>query len=403
MEEWNALHDALRGGSVERLNALAPRYGFDVTARRGLRSRSIGGRILAIRTVGHLRDASAWKDLQELLASSNALVSFYAAAALVLIDATRAMPGIMNQLAERESWPGEAMARLLVDAGTDIAREPIRALMLSLAPDKVPPLLPWLSHVDAVLGSEVAIELLRRNPEHEDIAAAALLAVQDPGLLDELAGFAEAKNVHHPREPRAGVRPARRPRPGGNAGAPHERPRLVGALPGRAGIAEIEGHEFESPRGDAGIAQRPVCARHAGTGARRSDEPMSVRAILAGVQWMFLGYFVLLNAIYLSLAFIALVGLRRYMRGASVAERVYSHLQVPVSMIVPAYNEAATIATSVRALLQLRYQHFEVIVVNDGSKDDTLAVLQREFRLSRFRRRTGCRSRRSACAASTAR
>jgi len=196
MEEWNALHDALRGASVERLNALAPRYGFDVTARRGLRSRSIGGRILAIRTVGHLRDASAWKDLQELLASSNALVSFYAAAALVLIDATRAMPGIMNQLAERESWPGEAMARLLVDAGTDIAREPIRALMLSLAPDKVPPLLPWLSHVDAVLGSEVAIELLRRNPDHEEIAAAALLAVQDPALLDELAKFADAKNVH---------------------------------------------------------------------------------------------------------------------------------------------------------------------------------------------------------------
>ena len=111
---------------------------------------------------------------------------------------------------------------------------------------------------------------------------------------------------------------------------------------------------------------------------------MSAREILAGVQWMYLGYFVLLNVIYLSLAFIALIGLRRHMRGASAAERVYSHLQAPVSMIVPAFNEAATIANSVRALLQLRYQHFEVIVVNDGSKDDTLAVLQREFRLQPF-------------------
>ena len=61
---------------------------------------------------------------------------------------------------------------------------------------------------------------------------------------------------------------------------------------------------------------------------------------------------------------------------------MYSHLQMPMSMVVPAYNEAATIANSVRALLQLRYQHFEVIVVNDGSKDDTLAVLQREFQLA---------------------
>jgi cellulose synthase/poly-beta-1,6-N-acetylglucosamine synthase-like glycosyltransferase len=111
---------------------------------------------------------------------------------------------------------------------------------------------------------------------------------------------------------------------------------------------------------------------------------VSVRGLLVGVQWLFLGYFVVLNVIYISLAFIALYGLRRYMRGATAAERVYSHLQMPVSMIVPAYNEAATIATSVRALLQLRYQHFEVIVVNDGSKDDTLAVLRREFRLQPF-------------------
>ena len=107
-------------------------------------------------------------------------MSFYAAAALVHIDAQRAMPGIMNQLAERESWPGEAMARLLVDAGADVARDPIRALMLSLAPAKIPPLLPWLSHVDAVLGSEVAIELLRRHPDDADIVAAALLVVLDP-------------------------------------------------------------------------------------------------------------------------------------------------------------------------------------------------------------------------------
>jgi cellulose synthase/poly-beta-1,6-N-acetylglucosamine synthase-like glycosyltransferase len=111
---------------------------------------------------------------------------------------------------------------------------------------------------------------------------------------------------------------------------------------------------------------------------------MSLRGALEGVQWLFLGYFIVLNTIYLGLAFVALFGLRRYMRGISAAERVYSHLQMPVSLVVPAYNEAATIATSIRALLQLRYQHFEVIIVNDGSKDDTLAVIEREFKLQPF-------------------
>lgn len=195
MEEWNALHDAVRGESADKLNAIALKLGLDVAARRMMHSRRIGRRILAIRTLGHLRDPSSWKPLQDQLASANALVSFYAAAALVQIDAQRAMPGIMLQLAERESWPGEAMARLLVDAGADIAREPIRSLMLSLAPSKVPPLLPWLAHVDAVLGSEVAIELMRRNLDDADIVSAALLVVLDPEVMPELARFADSPNA----------------------------------------------------------------------------------------------------------------------------------------------------------------------------------------------------------------
>jgi hypothetical protein len=195
MEEWSALHEAVRGESSARLNEAGLKLGLDVAARRLIESRRIGRRILAIRTLGYLRDPSSWKPLQAQLASVNALVSFYAAAALVLIDAQRAMPGIMLQLAERESWPGEAMARLLVDAGADVARDPIRALMLSLGPSKVPPLLPWLAHVDAVLGSEVAVELLRRHPDDASIVAAALVVVLDPGVLPELARFADSPDA----------------------------------------------------------------------------------------------------------------------------------------------------------------------------------------------------------------
>jgi HEAT repeat protein len=190
MEEWNALHDSVRGESSTRLNELALRLGFDAAARQLMNSREVGEQILAIRTLGHLRDPTAWKALQEQLVSVNALVSFYAAAALVQIDAQRAMPGIMSQVAERESWPGEAMARLLVDAGADVAREPIRALMLSLAPAKIPPLLPWLAHVDAVLCSEVATELLKRHGGDDHIVASALLVLLEPVALPDLRHYA---------------------------------------------------------------------------------------------------------------------------------------------------------------------------------------------------------------------
>jgi HEAT repeat protein len=195
MEEWNALHDAVRGESSVRLNELALRLGFDGAARQLMNSRQVGRRILAIRTLGHLRDPTAWKPLQGQLVSVNALVSFYAAAALVEIDAQRAMPGIMLQVAERESWPGEAMARLLVDAGADVAREPIRTLMLSLAPAKIPPLLPWLAHVDAVLGSEVATELLKRHGGDDHIVAAALLVLLEPSILPDLGHYASSPDA----------------------------------------------------------------------------------------------------------------------------------------------------------------------------------------------------------------
>src|SRR5260221_317770 len=155
MDEWNALQAAVRGGSVERLNALALRLGLDGEARHLMNSRHVGKQILAIRALGHLRDPGSWSVLQGLLGAPNALVSFYAAAALVQIDAQRAMPGIMSQLAERESWPGEAMARLIVDAGTHVASEPIRVMMLSLPSGKVPPLVPWLARVDSILSNEV--------------------------------------------------------------------------------------------------------------------------------------------------------------------------------------------------------------------------------------------------------
>ena len=58
-----------------------------------------------------------------------------------------------------------------------------------------------------------------------------------------------------------------------------------------------------------------------------------------------------------------------------------SELSVPVSIVVPAYNEEGVIAESVRSLLGSHYAAFEVVVVNDGSSDRTLDVLTEEYDL----------------------
>lgn len=54
-----------------------------------------------------------------------------------------------------------------------------------------------------------------------------------------------------------------------------------------------------------------------------------------------------------------------------------------ISIVAPAFNEEKTIVASVRSLLNLRYPNYEVIVVNDGSHDDTLRRLIETFHLIR--------------------
>ena len=113
---------------------------------------------------------------------------------------------------------------------------------------------------------------------------------------------------------------------------------------------------------------------------------MGVRLALDVLQWVFLLYFAGLNLVYIGLNLVALrvIGRERALREVEALPEYGAGLEPGVSLLVPAYNEEATIAASVRSMLQLAYPDVEIIVINDGSKDRTLAVLQREFALQPF-------------------
>ena len=63
-------------------------------------------------------------------------------------------------------------------------------------------------------------------------------------------------------------------------------------------------------------------------------------------------------------------------------ETLRSQATLPISIIVPAYNEEPTIRESVLALLNLQYPDLRVIVVNDGSKDGTVQKMITEFEMT---------------------
>ncbi len=96
-----------------------------------------------------------------------------------------------------------------------------------------------------------------------------------------------------------------------------------------------------------------------------------------------IGYFAALNLLYIVFTALAWRSITRYLRSleyAAIEEALASPMTPPVSILLPAYNEEAGVVQSVAALLQLRYPEFEVIVVNDGSKDATLERLTRGLR-----------------------
>jgi len=113
---------------------------------------------------------------------------------------------------------------------------------------------------------------------------------------------------------------------------------------------------------------------------------MSMADVIVVAQWFFLGYFVALNLAYITLNVLSLraIGKDADARASFLLPRFFSGLEPPISLLVPAYNEKAIIASSIRSLLQLEYPGFEVVVVNDGSRDETLEVLRQEFQLVPF-------------------
>ncbi|RJQ46912.1 MAG: glycosyltransferase family 2 protein [Nitrospiraceae bacterium] len=117
----------------------------------------------------------------------------------------------------------------------------------------------------------------------------------------------------------------------------------------------------------------------------------SVTAFLWYFQIVILIYFVIANGTYTLFTLLSLRDITKY---ASIVTRhnintlLSGVFYKPLSIIVPAYNEEATIATSITSLLSLQYPEYEVIVVNDGSTDDTMAKLIETFKLVKIDRVT---------------
>lgn len=101
-------------------------------------------------------------------------------------------------------------------------------------------------------------------------------------------------------------------------------------------------------------------------------------------NYFILIYFLSLVTIYITLNLISFKKILSYNLDAGYAdlEKIFKvRNYISISIIVPAYNEANGIVESVQSLLQLIYPNYQLIVVNDGSKDDSIDRLVKNFEL----------------------
>lgn len=113
---------------------------------------------------------------------------------------------------------------------------------------------------------------------------------------------------------------------------------------------------------------------------------MTVDAVVYAIEVSLFCYFFATNATYLATTAIALANLRDFVRlhRADPVRFVYSEREPPVTVLVPAYDEEEGILETVASLLAQRYSQYEVVVVNDGSTDATLALLTEAYALEPF-------------------
>jgi poly-beta-1,6-N-acetyl-D-glucosamine synthase len=102
---------------------------------------------------------------------------------------------------------------------------------------------------------------------------------------------------------------------------------------------------------------------------------MQLELVRTIFETFFLFYAICIFGGYLLLALISAKELRKNIYDAKITNYdaiISSPLAPLISVLAPAYNESLTIVENIKALLGLYYPNYEIVVINDGSKDNTL-------------------------------
>ena len=167
--------------------------------------------------------------------------------------------------------------------------------------------------------------------------------------------------------------------------------RTLGLISAEPGLCSVHAREALASRASAAAPALRV-GRDLGSrggpvgrpGPAVCDVDRVTDTLIQGFAWFAIGYFLVLNTWYLGLILLAAratVATARRSTFDGHEEIFHSPLAPAISIVVPCQNQERTIVSAVRGLLHLRYPALEVIVIDDGSTDETFDRLRDDFDL----------------------
>ena len=182
---WNFHHASMRGQVTEHLNNLVRRTGLDEAARRMLRHGSTRQRLLAIVTLGNLREDSALNEFRLLADDASPFISLTAAQALLQSAAVTSLPWLLIRVARRQDWPLTRLSIMLRELGPDLVSVPLAEALLAAteatdAAVQVPRLIKLLELAHPSVAAPAVRSALATAGDNVAVIAACVRALTDP-------------------------------------------------------------------------------------------------------------------------------------------------------------------------------------------------------------------------------
>ena len=171
---WNEYYESASEAARTNLIRMARQVGTDRIAQDLLHARLLRRRLLAIVTLGRLRDRSVWEPVSALLTHQNSFLALNAAQALLLIDAKDAIPLIAPLIGQRNDWSPLRIVSMLSTVGHDLASETIVQAAITGDPVLMPRLIRHLPITRSPQGLWILRQFLQEQSPSDNILAACL-------------------------------------------------------------------------------------------------------------------------------------------------------------------------------------------------------------------------------------